>query len=295
MYFYKVSKEIIGFLFRISGIPYIIRKIVCKDNITIAVYHDPKPKIFGKHINYLSKHYKFISLNRLIEAINNKDWSDISKKSLVVSFDDGRKNNYALLEIFKTYNIRPTIYLCSHIVNTNRHFWWKTGYSQFQGLKGLPYDQMLITLQNEVGYAPEKEYQDRQALNIEEIKEMLPYVEFGSHTKFHPVLTNCSDEKSRDEIEDSKKYLEWLLSEPIEHFCFPNGDYTSREIEYVKKIGYKSARTLDVGWNNIKSDPYKLKVMEIQDNISINVLCAQISGLFPYIRRFLKGSRNLGW
>ena len=78
------------------------------------------------------------------------------------------------------------------------------------------------------------------------------------------------------------------MNKPIEHFAYPNGDYGEREIEYVKKCGYKSARTIDCGWNSINTDPFKLKVTGVQDDASINKLCAQISGFFPILRYFVK-------
>ena len=68
-------KEIIGFIFRFSGAPFLIRELFCRNKVTIVLYHDPKPKIFKRHIEYLSKYYNFISLNRLIDAIYNKNWS----------------------------------------------------------------------------------------------------------------------------------------------------------------------------------------------------------------------------
>ena len=113
---------------------------------------------------------------------------------------------------------------------------------------------------------------------------MAPFVNFGSHTKFHPILTNCPKDKCFDEIAGSKKYLGELMGEQIEDFAYPNGSYSSREIQFVKQIGYRSARTLDVGLNDMNSDPFRLKVMEIQDNASIYILCSQISGLLPAVR-----------
>ncbi len=291
----QVAKEVIGFIFRFSGTPYIIRKVFLKNKVTIVVYHNPNPEVFKKHIEYLSRQYNFISLSRLVSAIHTRNWADIPEKALVLTFDDGHKDNYKLLEIFRTYNINLTIYLCSHIINTNRSFWWKTGYSNHEKLKKIPHDMMLKSLREEVDYWPEKNYLERQSLNKSEIIEMLPYMDFGSHTKFHPILINCSKEKCKYEIANSKKYLEQLLGKTIEDFCFPNGDYSSREIVYIKESGYRSARTLDVGWNDINTDPYKLKVMEVQDNASINVLCAQVSGFFGYLRylryRSLKRTR----
>jgi peptidoglycan/xylan/chitin deacetylase (PgdA/CDA1 family) len=277
-------RETLGFIFRFSGIPFLIREIICKNKVTIVHYHNPKPDIFKKHIEYLSRKFVFISLHKLIFAIQNKDWSSIPPKSLVITIDDGNQENYKLLEVFKIYNIYPTIYLCSHIINTNRKFWWKTGYYNFQVLKNYANKVRLKELKNLVGYEPKKDYSTRQALNLEEIREMLYYVDFQSHSKFHPILTKCDAEECRKEIEGSKNYLEKLLNKEISHFCYPGGSYTDREIEYIKNCGYKSARTLDIGWNYINSNPFRLRAMGIEDNASINILCAQVCGLFGYLR-----------
>ena len=268
--------------------PYIIREVFCKSKVTIAVYHDPKPKVFRKHIECLSKYYHFISLSQLVNAIQSIDWSSIPPKSLIITFDDGHKGNYKLLDIFKEYHLIPTIFLCSHIINTNRYFWWKTGYPETEKLKKLPNALMLTILRESVNYEPEKEYEDRQALNISELLKMKPYVDFGSHTKFHPILTNCTKDECMEEIMISKIFLEKLLGKIIEHFNFPNGNYSSREIRFVKQCEYKSARTLDCGFNGINSDPYRLKVTEIQDDANINIFFAQISGFFPYMRSLRK-------
>ena len=118
-------KEMIGFIFRFSGLSILIRELFCRNKVTIIFYHNPVPYIFKKHTEYLSKHFNYIPLNRLVNAISNKDRSNIPPKALVISIDDGHKDNYKLLDLFKTYHIYPTIYLCSHIVNTNKKFWFK--------------------------------------------------------------------------------------------------------------------------------------------------------------------------
>lgn len=283
-------KKIIGFLFRYSGLSFLIREVFSRNKVTIISYHNPKLEIFKRHIEYLSKNYNFISLDRLVNAIYNRDWTDIPPKSLVITIDDGHMDNYKLLEIFKTYNIYPTIYLCSHIINTRRRFWFKTGFRNCQQLKKYDNKQWLKALKDGIDHKLQKEYSTRQALNLEELRKMLPYVDFQSHSKFHPILTNCTAKECKEEIEEAKNYLGNLLNKEIEHFCYPNGNYKDRELEYIKNSGYKSARTFDVGWNNVDSDPYKLKAMGVEDDASINILCAQISGFFGYLRYFRYGS-----
>lgn len=276
---------------RFSAAAWVIRNVFCRNKVTIIVYHDPQPEIFKEHMRYLSRRYNFISLNRLLQAIENATSSGIPPKAMVVTCDDGNKTNYELLDTMKTSGVRPTLYLCSHIVGTSRHFWWSgVASSSLRSIKRLPAALAAERLEREFGYYPTKDYSERQALSIGEIIEMAPYVDFGSHTKFHSILPQCEDIGCLDEIRDSREALEKILNRPVEHFAYPNGDYGEREIELVKKCGYKSARTLDVGWNDVNSDPYRLKAIGIEDDASINILCGQLTGLFAYVKYLRHGS-----
>jgi len=273
-------KQLIGFIIRFSGLSFLIREFYLRNKVTIILYHNPNPEIFQKHIKYLSKCFNLISLSKVVDGIYNKDWSGIPPKSLVITIDDGFKENYNLLEIFKTYNAYPTIYLCSNIVNTNRKFWFEEASYDLQKLKKYDNNERLKILKDMMGYELHKEYTLRQTLNLKELQEMMPNVDFQSHSKFHPILTTCGDKECLDEIKGSKEALEALLNKRIEHFAYPNGNYSNREIEFLKQCGYKSARTLDIGWNDINSDLFKLKAMCIEDDVGINTFCGQISGLF---------------
>ncbi|MHA1381513.1 MAG: polysaccharide deacetylase family protein [Candidatus Helarchaeota archaeon] len=286
----KFIKEIVGFIFRLSGLSFLVREVICRNRAIIIVYHNPKHKIFKKHIDYLAKNYNLISLNRLVNAIYKKEWSDIPPKSVVITIDDGYRDNYKLLEIFKSYNVYPTIYLCSHIVNTSRNFWFRAGFRNLQKLKKYDNNQRLKILKEKISYEPQKEYSKRQSLNLTELREMLPYVDFQSHSKFHPILTTSTDKECKEEIGGSKIHLEKLLNKEIKHFSYPNGDYTEREIEYLKSYGYKSARTIDIGWNNINSELYRLKAIGVEDDASINILCGQVCGFFGYLKYLRYGS-----
>ena len=250
---------------------------------TILVYHNPSPETFDKHMTYLASRYTFIPLGQLIDAMRNRDWSKMPARPLAVTIDDGHQGNYRLLDLIRRWNVRPTIYLCSEIVDTQRHFWWKTGCTKNHEIKKLPQEDFLNTLRNETGYEPEKKYADRQSLTLDELRAMSPYVDFGSHTQFHPILTNCAEEICREEITQSKQHLEELLGCPIADFSYPNGDYTDREKCFTSEANYRSARTMNIGWNNLGNDPLQLRAMPVDDNASINVLCGEASGLFGWI------------
>jgi peptidoglycan/xylan/chitin deacetylase (PgdA/CDA1 family) len=280
----KIIQAAIGGLIRFSGLYRLLSLLIWRRQTTILVYHDPRPEVFGRHIKFLSKYHTFISLSRLVEAIYKNDKSEIPVAPLVVTLDDGHKGNVKLFGTFKEFNLRPTIYLCSHIVNTHRHFWWKSGYPDPQALKNLPNSQALALLQLKANFYPEKEYADRQALNKNEMMELLLDVEFGSHTKFHPILTNCEAEECEEEIRESKAWLEEMLNRRVDHFCYPNGKYDEREIDLLKRHHYRSARTLEWGRNRVDADPFRLNVVEVLDDSSTNLLCAQLCGFWGWFR-----------
>jgi peptidoglycan/xylan/chitin deacetylase (PgdA/CDA1 family) len=141
-------------------------------------------------------------------------------------------------------------------------------------------------------YTREKEYTARQMLNLSEIRDMNSFVDFQSHSKFHPILIHCDDEECWREMEQSKLALEKLVGKEIRHFSYPNGDYKKREIFYAKECGYQSCRSTDVGWNDIHSDPNRLKAMGIEDNATLNTLVGQVSGLYGYFRFLRMGKIN---
>ncbi|MCW0481664.1 polysaccharide deacetylase family protein [Gaoshiqia sediminis] len=216
-----------------------------------------------------------------IKAKRDRSWEMIPDYALAITFDDGWKENYELLPVFQKYNLRPTLFLTSQVINTERHFWWTACCNgDVERLKRIPNMQRLAELEKKYRYDQDKEYKgDRQALNVNEIEKMKDFVDFGLHTRYHPVLTQCTMEEKRDEIMAGKLELEEILGRRIEAFAYPNGDYDEECIHMLRECGLKIARTTDAGWNDINSNSYKLKVTGASDNGSITKLVAELTGI----------------
>ena len=286
-------REIIAFIIVCTGIPFLIRNTYARNKVSIVVYHDPKPNILDKHLAFLSKRYQFITLDCLVEAILSKDWSNIPPKGLVIVLDDGYSGNFALLEIFKKYSVIPTIYICSQIVKNNLSFWWNIpGIEYGDLLQNRSHDERVELLRYQFCLETRKKCSEleRQSFKHDEIVEMNDFVDFQSHTRFHPILTICPDDECWKEIFQSKREVEEIIGRECKHFSYPGGYYTEREIGVVRKAGYKSARTIDVGWNKRDPDPYKLKTTGVADDASLILLAAQMSGILMYLRNFMNGS-----
>lgn len=185
-----------------------------------------------------------------------------------------------------------TLFLCSRIVGTKKHYWFENnGRVNNRILKKMPdWDRLKVLQEN--GFEEETEYTDRQALSDEELKDMENLVDYQSHTMFHPILTNCSDKKSYEEIHTSKVDLENKLNKTIYAIAYPNGDYSEREISYTKEAGYECGLTLDPGYNSKNTDLYKLRRICIYDEADIHELIVKASGIWEYIKKVLVKGKN---
>lgn len=273
-------------LLRWSGLPFLFREILQRRRVTIIMYHDPKPGVADQHFRALKSRYNVIALREYVQAHRTGHLNGLPPKSLVITLDDGNKGNHALLPLLRRHGIPVTIFLCSGVVGTHRHFWFEhdMGGYDHQLLKAMPDEQRLEILQR-FGWEETKEFPDRTALSREEIEEMKQDVDFQSHTRFHPLLPRCSAEKAYTEIRQSKEDLEREYGLDIYALAFPNGDYSEREIAMAAEAGYACALTVEAGFNGPDTDLFRLKRLGLTDEAGLNELLVKASGLWGYVRR----------
>ena len=286
-------RELAALAIRCGGASLLARHMLARGKVTIILYHDPTPEHFERHLRYLSGRFQFTTMAALDHAYASGDWSGLPARGLIVTFDDGHRGNHRLLPLFRRFGLRPTIFLVSGVVGTERHYWFAHDGVKSNALKGLPDDERLRRLEAQFGFTETREYTgDRQGLSLDEIRDMAPHVDFEAHTRFHPILPACGNDKSRAEIQDGRIDLEQLLGRPVRYFSYPNGEYCDRDVEHVRTSGFRLARTIDVGWNGPNTDPFRLRIAGVTDDASVNVLAAQLSGVSMYLRYRLRGGRG---
>ncbi len=253
---------------------------------SIAVSHME----FEKQIKYLSQRYNIISLDELVGGC-------IPKNSIVITFDDGYRDNYLYAyPILKRYGATATIYLTANCIGTNEMVWMHKVLYMLQKTqeKGIEVEGKLYQLGDRDNVLKAckiiggiikrsksiKERDDflddltkRLKVNVAGVDNlMLKWEEvsamkcdgfsFGAHTLTHPNLPSLSREEMKEEIEGSKKVIEERLGEPVVLFSYPNGGAVSHYDEVVKQVvcecGYVNATTSDSGVVDGKSDRYAL-------------------------------------
>jgi peptidoglycan/xylan/chitin deacetylase (PgdA/CDA1 family) len=277
-------KEIMARGLSLSGIAWLSRTFLWRDRVAILLYHDPDPATLDSHLAHLRKICDVIPLASLNEPSKGRPRA-------VVTFDDGHAGNAALLPIFIKHKVRPTIFLCTQIVGRARRHWWLHPSAEMGGierLKRLDNSQRLDELHAR-GFAQDGDDMP-SGLTHEQIETMRPHVDFQAHTRFHPILTRCEAAECEEEIAGSRQEVGALTGSECTHFAYPNGNYGAREVGFVKAAGFKTARTCDVGWNDSRTDPYRLRTIIITDNASPRWFAAQLTGIPVFLRYLRRGA-----
>jgi peptidoglycan/xylan/chitin deacetylase (PgdA/CDA1 family) len=141
--------------------------------------------------------------------------------------------------------------------------------------------QVVEQLEVEIPTRPPEKY---APLEWHESRKLLADgVEFGVHTKTHPILSRISNPVSlREEIEDSKRRLEEELREPAIHFCYPNGkneDFNDASIQLISECGFRSAVTTELGMNFGKVDPFLLRRIGVEPTNSLDYFQELLAGV----------------
>lgn len=290
-----MRKFIFKFL-RYSGLPFLIRSFIQRKKVTIVLFHNPEVAAADMAFKYLKSKYNIVDLDVYISALRSQDFSSIPNSPMIITFDDGHIKNYELLPIVKKHNIPITIFLCASIINTNRHFWFNKKVDGVVGsdLKSLSNIERLALL-NKHDFYQNREYDNAQALNEFQIKEMAPFVNMQSHTLFHPILPKCKIDEARLEIGHSKKLLEQKHNLNINTISYPNGDYSMRDIKLSKDAGYECGITVDFGFNNIKTDLFRLKRISVNDTSDLNELIVKSCGLWGFFKTFNGRKQTYGF
>jgi peptidoglycan/xylan/chitin deacetylase (PgdA/CDA1 family) len=120
--------------------------------------------------------------------------------------------------------------------------------------------------------------QSGYALSWDQVREMSDAgVDIQSHSYSHPFLTQrrhrtLNDDTYSDwlgrELEESKKLIEKRTGKPVRFLAYPYGDYDSRVVTAAQKSGYEAAVTAEFGAVSRKSDPFRLRRVVIESNMS---------------------------
>jgi len=146
---------------------------------------------FERQIDFLlQKGYQFLSLSEILNLL--EAGKQIPDKSVLITFDDGYQNNFDYaLPILKKRKLKATVFLpVSFIGKTNI---WDQGSDHL--------------------------------MNVETLKEAMPYFEFGLHSFLHQDMSKISQDEIREDFQACKNALEAENIHYLPVLAYPYGRY----------------------------------------------------------------------
>lgn len=217
-------------------------------------------KSFEKQMRFIKRHYKLISLQQAVELLRSHQ--SIPDNTIVVTFDDGYKDNYInAYPILKKYNIPADIFLSAGAIEKKQILWFEAIIASFKqtskkcidlteiGLKRYKINTVMEKMDNVqeiVSFAKNLSKEDREKMIVlllekldlanrdlefessmlewEDIREMKKNgIDFGSHGLNHSILSRLSEKEAEKEIGESKKIIQERVNSEVKFFTYPNG------------------------------------------------------------------------
>lgn len=145
---------------------------------------------FEKQINYLIKNgYTFLGFSDLTEKL-------LPEKSVLITFDDGYKNNLSAIEFLIINKIKSNMFLVYNAIGKKNY--WDINSNRVNVEEKLDLD----TLKN------------LKASGL---------VEFGAHTMDHKNLTEIRPDEIKTQVIESKRNLEKTFETEMNCFAYPYG------------------------------------------------------------------------
>lgn len=265
---------------------------------------------------HIRRNYHPVSMRQAADKLVAGAW--LPDAALVVTVDDGYYDFLINAQpIFSTYAIPVTVFLVTDFVDGKQWLWWDhvrymfahTSRSslQFAGgqvdiegdpkaaahkvteaLKQMPHAEFLSQLAMLQQWlevrVPEHAPAEYGPLSWEDVRKLAAAgVEFGVHTRTHPILSKLTDfTQLCEEIAGSKKRLEEELTIPSLHFSYPNGtydDYNEQSLAIVKRCGFTTAVTAECGFNYAGADPFQLLRIGVEPSMSEQLFSQLLAGV----------------
>ncbi|MDW7755750.1 MAG: polysaccharide deacetylase family protein [Brevefilum sp.] len=239
---------------------------------------------FKKHLRWLKKRFKIVSLDDYITALGAPD--PASHGSIAITFDDGYRGTFDLVRpVLLADNIPATFFVTTAHLHNHDLLW----FVYFNALcfervyRSIIIEDHAYPLESEKGcylawrklidlarssgdaIAYSQTYAKRYPLPQNIIQKYLglteaqiasfaesPILELGGHTHSHPYLDQISRDDQDKEINLNKRILEEICGHRLRYFAYTGGVYNAASLEAVKAAGFEAACAVQP--NNLGDD-----------------------------------------
>jgi peptidoglycan/xylan/chitin deacetylase (PgdA/CDA1 family) len=188
---------------------------------------------FARHLDYLRRHYRIISLDEYVAA--RRAHKPLQPYTVVVTFDDGFLNFATVAApLLAERNIPSTVFVITDALKASEN-------ASHNGSGALSDDERFLSWR--------------------EVRKLVQsqLIKIGSHTCSHPHLFSVSADEVARELSESRIAIQDQLQSEEIAFAYPYGGFTASLTEQARAEGYHCALTIEGGPNDIDSDLYSLR------------------------------------
>ena len=221
------------------------------------------PENFRNHLKFLTEHFLPASVPDLLTLPHDS-------RRIAITFDDGYRDNLIhAAPILEEFDFPAEFFVATAGLEQKYEFYWdlleqwfpvgnkwnvelapqtedQKRYLQecaiFHNLDASAREKRMELLAAELGRPPVLR-EEKKFLTPEELTALAgkKNITIGAHTNHHVSLAHLTEDEARQEISDSKRILERLLSREICSFSYPFGtlaDFSIREEALLKEAGF---------------------------------------------------------
>jgi len=101
--------------------------------------------------------------------------------------------------------------------------------------------------------------------------------EIGSHTQNHVRLLQCDQVTALEEMAGDRAALEGLLGVPVQHFCYPYGEYAPEHVAMAQQAGFQTVTTTRRGRSAVQGDLLELPRVPVLRSTSLPVFWLKVA------------------
>jgi peptidoglycan/xylan/chitin deacetylase (PgdA/CDA1 family) len=278
-----------------------------------------RDEFFRKRIHYLKRNdYPILPLRDALHALAA---DRLPPCSTVITMDDGWRGVYTIgLPIIRDMQIPVTVYVATEYVEnqvpvytvTASYLFWQSAARRinlprgigtydikYEGEKAeeaaqkfgaaLPPGERLAFLKElaealGVSFAEIERQHLFEVMDEEQLRSLAAAgidIQLHSHRHKWPLYDK---EMVESEIAENRRFLQRVVSHPLEHFCYPSGVYGLHQAEWLAEIGVKSATTIDPGLNYRHTSRFALRRLVDGGSVSEIEFAAEMTGFMELVR-----------
>lgn len=241
-----------------------------KPRIRVLALHDVlEPDVFTKKMKWLKTYTHVVSLRDAYEKKN----LDPSHLNVVITFDDGYKNQFLAAASLRELSLPATFFVPSAAI----------------GLSGEKAE--TFSVQNLKRSRAFEFMSEADVLLLSKD----PLFEIGGHTKNHVDLgLEYTQETLRSEIKDDKTALEKITGKPVDFMAYPFGSVKNvcdASARAIREAGYKASFTILPSFWRKNDDPFRIGRDSLSFEESDELWAAWLSGGYDFpsrVKHFLR-------